>query len=201
MEAARDWIGGIAGFATVGSLIVSLSMSWRVWRARDSSGVAFLPIAAENIRLLAFLLYGIASGDSYVTWVNVCGLAITFTNATVHCAFSDDSGPGLSLLAALVVMCIALSMMTVDWLGYLASAWAVACNLSPIARILRMIPLPEIAACTLTTCGLWTAYAVLAGKSALVVNYMVGTLVAAVELTMAMLMWCRHSAYLPVQTV
>ncbi|KAL1482652.1 hypothetical protein MTO96_033649 [Rhipicephalus appendiculatus] len=41
MEATRDWIGDIASALTIASFVGSLSISWRIGRARSSADVAF----------------------------------------------------------------------------------------------------------------------------------------------------------------
>ncbi|KAL1469082.1 hypothetical protein MTO96_004813 [Rhipicephalus appendiculatus] len=66
MEAYQTWVGVIADVVTCTSFLGSLSMSWRVWRHRNSSDVEFFPIAATTVCLQAWILYGIANCDSHV---------------------------------------------------------------------------------------------------------------------------------------
>ncbi|KAL1416906.1 hypothetical protein MTO96_027401 [Rhipicephalus appendiculatus] len=76
MAEYRDCIGGIAGFLTVSSFVGSLTMAWRVWIVGDSSGVAFLPMAATIICLHAWFHYGLAASNSDVMWASACGLVL-----------------------------------------------------------------------------------------------------------------------------
>lgn len=190
-DAAREWVGRVAGIVTLASFVGSLSMSWRVWRARNSMGVAFSPLAAAIICLHAWLLYGRAAGDPNVVWVNACGLILMLVNALVHRLYSRDNGPGLALLTTLAALQLVSPVLTVVWLGNVAFVCTLACNAAPIARI-RTVPLPEIAAWTLCACGLWTAYGVLARDMPLFASNLIGAVFAAVELTVAMWRRCRR---------
>ncbi|KAH6941896.1 hypothetical protein HPB50_023705 [Hyalomma asiaticum] len=201
MEAARHRVGSIACIVTIASFVGSLSISWRIWHARSSLGVAFSPLATNIICLHAWLLCGLTSDNTNVVRVSAGGLVVTAVNATVHRMYSSCTGPGLALLAALLVMSVTSPMVTMPLLVKMASACAVACHLAPIVRVLTF-PLPEIAAFTLAACGLWTAYGVLDGNVAMIVNNLVGAIVAAVELCAAglMYMYCQCGEYLSAQT-
>ncbi|KAH7987092.1 hypothetical protein HPB51_026556 [Rhipicephalus microplus] len=189
MEACQAWIGGIADVATISSFIVSLSMSWRVFQRRNSSGVEFFPVAATTVCLQAWILYGGATGDSHVMWVNSLGFVVMIFNAVVHRTFSSRTGPGLYLAVTLVLFGTVSLASSAQWLGRIAAACAVVCNLSPVRRIKEKKPLPEIAAMTLVTCGLWTAYGALVGSWPLMASNGLGALVAAVELAAYLRMW------------
>ncbi|XP_075527196.1 uncharacterized protein LOC142559490 [Dermacentor variabilis] len=199
-DAAREWVGRVAGIVTMASFVGSLSMSWRVWHSGNTIGVAFSPLAAAAICLHAWILYGRATGDPNVVWVNTCGLVLMLVNAFVHRLYSRDRGPGVALLATLAAMQIASPAMSVTWLGNLAFVTTVACNAAPVARI-RTVPLPEIAAWTLSACGLWTAYGALARDAPLFASNLVGTVFAAVELGVAAWRRCRGDVDVPSQVV
>lgn len=186
MEAARDWTGHVAGVATLASFVGGLSLAARVHRARSSGGVAFGPLAAAALCCHSWLLYGRAAGQPTVVWVNAWGLPLVLLNAAVHRAYADSAGPGWALLGALAALQLADSarILTVAWLGRIASIATVACNAAPLAR-LRSGPLPDLAAWALLVCGLWAAYGALAGDAPVFLCNLLGALVAAAELGVA----------------
>ncbi|KAH6941888.1 hypothetical protein HPB50_023697 [Hyalomma asiaticum] len=191
MEATREWIGTVAGVVTLASFVGGLSLARRVRRAGTSTGVAFAPVAAAVVCCHSWLLYGRAAQEFAVVWVNACGLPLMLVNAAVHRAYAKDSGPGWALLAALGALQLAAPMMSVVWLGRVASLYTVACNAAPVSRI-RTGPLPELAAWALAACGLWSAYGALGGDVPLFACNLLGALVAAAELTAAALKRRQH---------
>ncbi|KAH7970182.1 hypothetical protein HPB49_000763 [Dermacentor silvarum] len=186
MEATREWVGTVAGVVTLASFVGGLSLAWRVRRAGTSAGVAFAPVAAGAVCCHSWLLYGRFANEPAVVWVNACGLPLVLVNAVVHRAYARDSGPGWVLLAALGALQLAAPMMTVVWLGRVASLYTVACNAAPVSRIWTG-PLPELAVWALAACGLWSTYGALGGDVPLCASNLLGALVAVAELTAAAL--------------
>ncbi|KAL1469083.1 hypothetical protein MTO96_004814 [Rhipicephalus appendiculatus] len=135
MEATREWVGTVAGVVTLASFVGGLSLAWRVRRAATSTGIAFAPVAAAAVCCHSWLLYGRAAKEFTVVWVNACGLPLMLINAAVHRAYARDSGPGWLLLAALSALQLTAPMMSVVWLGRVASLYTVACNAAPVSRI------------------------------------------------------------------
>ncbi|XP_037528194.1 uncharacterized protein LOC119405428 [Rhipicephalus sanguineus] len=129
----------LAGVVTIACFLGSLSMAYQMCHASNSSGIPFFPLGAAIICVNAWMLYGLAAGDSIVVRVNACSL---------------------TLMAVL----------------------------SPILRILQKIPLPEIAAWTLATCGVWALYGILAWEVWLFLANFIGVVVAAAELILAVWM-------------
>ncbi|KAH7969243.1 hypothetical protein HPB52_016288 [Rhipicephalus sanguineus] len=173
MEATRDWIGDIASALTIASFVGSLSISWRVWRARSSAGVAFLPLAVVITCMQIWLFYGRATGETRVTLVSACGLVLTTVNATVHCIFAPDFGSELQLVVALMLMCVVPSVMGVAQLGGMAFSWSVAYNLVPI-RAIPSFPRMKTGLWRITIFGLWTVYGWLAGDQPLYASNLIG---------------------------
>ncbi|KAH6941897.1 hypothetical protein HPB50_023706 [Hyalomma asiaticum] len=189
MEAVGRRVRSIAGIATVVSYFSSLSISWWVWHDGNPPVVMFLPLAANIIHLYAQLLN--ERGDDYdanSALVSALGLLLMGTNAAVYCTFSRVVGPGHVLVGTLYVMTTARLLGDKDTLRNVASVSAVICNVLPIVRILT-VPLPLVAASTLTSCGLWVAYGVLAKKAKVIMNNTVGAVVAAVELGVPVWIW------------
>ncbi|XP_077498358.1 uncharacterized protein LOC144109439 [Amblyomma americanum] len=190
MGSAQEWVGWVAGVVTLASFVGGLSLAWRVHRRASSAGIAFAPMAAAVMCCHAWLLYGRAVLEPAVVWVNAWGLPLLLFNALVHRAYSSDWGPGWALLGALAALQVAAPMMTVSWLGRLASFYTVACNAAPLARVTSG-PLPELAVWALAACGLWTAYGALAGDVLLCSSNLLGALVAVAELSAAA--WYRRN--------
>lgn len=185
MEAARDWVGHIAGVVTLASFVGGLSLALRVHRARSSSGVAFGPLAAAALCCHSWLLYGRAARQPAVVWVNAWGLPLVLLNAVVHRAYARASGPGWALLGALASLQLAgTRLLSLTWLARIASVATVACNAAPLARA-RSSPLPDLAAWALVVCGLWAAYGALLGDAPLCLCNLFGALAAVIELAAA----------------
>ncbi|KAH6941890.1 hypothetical protein HPB50_023699 [Hyalomma asiaticum] len=184
MEAARDAAALLGGVVIFVSFLVSLSISWRVRHARDSSVVAFLPLAADVVELYAWRLCGHATGNIGMASFYAFGFAIMTFNATVHRLYSSWTGPGLALIAALLVMTAASSKMTTAGLHNVARFCTMFARLAPVVRILTY-PLPEIATCALVICGLRTLIAVIGGDVWDIAWHIPGTVVAAVEIGVA----------------
>ncbi|KAH6941898.1 hypothetical protein HPB50_023707 [Hyalomma asiaticum] len=181
MEATRQRARCIAGFMTIASFVNSLSMSWRVWYVGDSSGVAFLPMAAAITCLHSWLHYALAACDTDVAWISSCGLVLMGVNAIVHRTYSHDTWIGTYSLAAMFALTyFTSSMVTAAWLAKLALLWTLACNVAPVVRILTF-PLPEIGVWTAITCALWAVYGALAGNKMLTVSNVIGVVVGCAE--------------------
>ncbi|KAH6941891.1 hypothetical protein HPB50_023700 [Hyalomma asiaticum] len=180
MEAAHDAVARVGGLVSLARFFVSLSISWRIWQARDSSVVAFIPLAADVIELYAWLLCGIATRHVGMTRFYAFGLALMTFNATVHRLYSSWTGPGLALIAALLVITTASSEMTTAGLIKVTRICALLARLAPVVRILTC-PLPEMAAFALVLCGLRTLLGVIDGDVWDVAWNIPGTIVAAVE--------------------
>ncbi|KAH7987094.1 hypothetical protein HPB51_003863 [Rhipicephalus microplus] len=200
MGTAVDLVSGMADVVTILTLFVSLSMAWRVWRARSSSGVEFLPVAATAVCLHAYVLYGIATCDSHITWVNSLGFALMVFNSAVHRTFSTRTGPGVALALILVVVRVASLPLSASQLGTIGVVCAALDNLTPVCRIVKKKPLPEVASATLLTCSLWETYGVLVGSGSLMASNGIGASVALVELAAALWVRCRRTVYVAIET-
>ncbi|KAH7936384.1 hypothetical protein HPB52_021830 [Rhipicephalus sanguineus] len=200
MEAYQTWVGGVADVATIISFVVSLSMSWRMWKDQNSSDVAFLPIATVAVCLQAWILYGSATCDSHVMWVNSLGFVLMVFNAAVHCTFSTRTWPGFALAVVLMAFRTGSLPLPAQWLGRIAFVCAACCNASPVCRIKDMKPLPEVAAMTMITCGLWTAYGALLWNWPLMASNGIGASVALVELVAVLWMRFARTADKPCDT-
>ncbi|KAH6945071.1 hypothetical protein HPB50_007018 [Hyalomma asiaticum] len=201
MKAYRDWIGSFASVVTIVSFVASLSMSRRVWKARNSSGVALWPVASATICLHAWMTYGSIVGDLIMMWVNAIGFVLMGFNLAVHRRFSHTTGPGLATVAAIGLVSAVPLMMSVAWLRRMALLWTVICNLAPIQRIVLTMPLPDIAAWTMINCTLWTVHAFLQGDVALIMTNLFGAEVAFVEVVMAIWRKLCCEVNRPIETV
>ncbi|KAL1479659.1 hypothetical protein MTO96_051674 [Rhipicephalus appendiculatus] len=173
MEATRDWIGAIASHLTIATFVGSLSISWRICRARSSSSVAFWPLISVIVCALIWLRYGRATGDARVALASACGLILMTVNATMHRVFAPHSGPVLPLVAALMLVYMTSSMMGAKQLGQLAFILSVAYHLAPIPAI-AILPRMEISLGKIAIFGLWTVYAGLAGDDPLYASSLIG---------------------------
>ncbi|KAH6946241.1 hypothetical protein HPB50_012372 [Hyalomma asiaticum] len=187
MDVFRDpeWAFGIAVFATIFSFFGSLTICWRVWYSRNSSGVAFWPIASTTICLLAWLIYGCTTWNYTIMNVAVPSLFLMAINTTVHRWFSHDRGPGLAVVAAIWLMCFASAFLPVAGMGPIARGSAVACSLVPIDGIILMMPLSQIAMWTFASSVLWIQYAKHVGDVTLAMSSVIGSVVAVAELVVS----------------
>ncbi|KAH6945072.1 hypothetical protein HPB50_007019 [Hyalomma asiaticum] len=187
MEEARRQVAHIAYYVTIFSYVVSLSLSWRIWRARSSQGVPFLPLGAKIVASYLWLLCGIEDGDPGMVVLNGTCLVLTTVNAAVHQVYSDSIEPGHLLIGALATITCATSSMTVMELAQVAAACTSFSDVAPVAR-LRTYPLVEIAACDLIVRGFWAAYAMLSGDEQTLARNIPGAALSIVELNVAI--WC-----------
>ncbi|KAH6941892.1 hypothetical protein HPB50_023701 [Hyalomma asiaticum] len=185
MEEFRKAFIVVCGIVNVASFFVSLSISWRVWQARDSSVVPFFPLAADVMHLYAWLQWGLTTRRTRIASFYGVGLALMAVNVTVHRLYSSWNGPGLALLGALLVMATASSTMTVVELLKLACYCAVVCKVAAVVRILTY-PLPEIAFCQLLVCGLRMLLAVMDRDVWYTAWNVSGAAIAAIEIGVAL---------------
>ncbi|KAL3199301.1 hypothetical protein MRX96_013957 [Rhipicephalus microplus] len=85
-------------------------------------------------------------------------------------------------------------------LGTVGVVCAALDNLTPVCRIVKKKPLPEVASATLLTCSLWETYGVLVGSGSLMASNGIGASVALLELAAALWVRCRRAAYVAIET-
>ncbi|KAH6941893.1 hypothetical protein HPB50_023702 [Hyalomma asiaticum] len=180
MNSLRVMVACAAHFALLISFSYSLTMAMKIRHARDPTGVAFLPLAANMVDLMAWLLCAYDAGAVGGMWVQSIGLATMAVNATVHRLYASLTGPGLALLAGLIGMVVASSRMTTAQLLNTATLCAMVRDLAPLVRVLEY-PLPDIAAWALVVSTLRTLCGVVDGDVPEIVRNLAGVTVAAAE--------------------
>ncbi|XP_049275362.1 uncharacterized protein LOC125759920 [Rhipicephalus sanguineus] len=185
MKEAQDWVRAIAAVMTIATFVGSLTVADQIWHARSSSGIEYFPLGLGLLCRNTWMLYGYTAGEYTVMCVNACGFALAVFISREHRAFSPDTKHDGTVMLWLVLMNIFFPWSSAVELGKLAVILAVISDLQPVLRICRKAPLPYTAAWTLATSGLWTLYGVLSWNECIFLGHIVGVLVAAAELILA----------------
>ncbi|KAH6941894.1 hypothetical protein HPB50_023703 [Hyalomma asiaticum] len=189
MEAYLEWLDGFVNLLTVAAIVSTFTTSLRVAYDRDSSDVAFWPIALTMTCSYAWFMYGYALYDHTLIWLNVFSMASAGANTAVHHLFSRDPARRWYRLAAtsavLCVMCAASPKMTVESLGHMASGSAVVCGLAALVRVQQVTPVPEMAFWTMTCSWQWLQKAVTEANVPLIICHAGGIALTVTELMLS----------------
>ncbi|CAN8010964.1 unnamed protein product [Ixodes pacificus] len=135
-------VGQVATAVTFVSFFSGLPLVWRMHRQRSSRDVAFLPLVFGCLCTFVWLLYGYATNNGTVVFVNKVGTALQLVNVAVHRAYGEVGQDSLVFWGALVFVVAAgagWKHVSAAHLGMLGSAAVVCCHLSPLPAIPRVL--------------------------------------------------------------